>query len=79
MDDNKSIFWIFISVYNILIKKPVVDVPQELLEPIEAGLNTTLLQKISEKTFYEEGQEKPFTAPPQFSVQQPTASASASQ
>jgi len=73
------ILWIFISVYNILINKPVVDVPQELLEPINASLDTAQLQKISEKVFFEEGQETPFSVPPQISVEQPTATTSASQ
>lgn len=71
------VLWIFISVYNILIKKVDVDVPEKLLTPIDTSLDTNALQKISEKDFYEEGQEKPFDVEPQFIPPQPEASVSA--
>lgn len=71
------VLWIFVSVYNILIKKAPVDVPDSLLEPMDEVLDTQTLQKIKERIFIEEGQEKPFTVVPQFSPDTQPATSSA--
>jgi len=48
------IFWIFFSVYTVLIKTPDIKVPSELLEPIDPTLDLESLQDVSTKIHFEE-------------------------
>lgn len=49
------IFWVFFSLYNILISTPIVTVDAEILEPLDPQLNITVLDSIPQKVFIEEG------------------------
>lgn len=49
------IFWVFFSLYNILVSTPVIDVSADLLEPLNPELDTTVLNSLSDKVFVEEG------------------------
>lgn len=42
------IFWIFFSVYQILTSKPDVDIPAQLLKPINPTLNQEILSNLNE-------------------------------
>jgi hypothetical protein len=53
------IFWVFFGLYQILTKKADVDVPQVLLEEINPTLDTTALNQIQNRLFFEEGQVEP--------------------
>lgn len=48
--------WVFFSLYQILTKKQNVEVPAELLEPIDPTLDSTTLNSIQSRLFFEEGQ-----------------------
>lgn len=48
------IFWIFFSVYTVLTQTPDINVPPELLEPIDPTLDMESLQDISERVHFEE-------------------------
>jgi len=49
------IFWIFFTLYQVLTTKPSPSVEPNLLEPIDPTLNTAVLDKISEREYFEEG------------------------
>jgi hypothetical protein len=53
------IFWVFFGLYQILTKKTEVDVPQVLLEEINPTLDTTTLNQIQSRLYFEEGQVEP--------------------
>lgn len=55
------IFWIFFEVYRIFTATPAVNVPPELLYPINPSLDAPTLQNIENRLFFEEGDipEKP--------------------
>lgn len=55
------IFWIFLTLYRVLTTKPAPSVDPALLEPIDATLDVTSLEKLKNLVFYEEGS---FTPPP---------------
>jgi hypothetical protein len=55
------VFWIFFGVYRILTAKPEVKIPPELLEQIVPELDTNTLEKLQERTFIKEGEEKPLS------------------
>lgn len=55
------VFWIFISVYNVLTQSPQESVDPKLLEPIDPTLDTNALSKLEGRIFYEEGE---VTTPP---------------
>ena len=48
------IFWIFFEVYRIFTATPPVNVPPELLQPINPVLDTSALQNIENRVFFEE-------------------------
>lgn len=50
------IFWVFFSLYNILVSKPVVDISNDILDPIDPTLNTIVLDSIPLRTFVSEGE-----------------------
>lgn len=49
------IFWIFFSVYSILISTPEVNISKELLEDIDPTLNEEVLNSLRSMSFYEQG------------------------
>ncbi len=50
------IFWVFFGLYEILTKKTEVDVPPALLEELTPTLDTTTLNQIQNRLYFEEGQ-----------------------
>jgi len=50
------VFWVFFGLYGVLTKKPEVDVPTNLLDPINPTLDTTVLNQIQNRLYFEEGQ-----------------------
>lgn len=58
------IFWVFFGLYQILTRKPDVDVPQNLLEEINPNLDTTVLNQIQNRLFFEEGQVEAIPSTP---------------
>jgi hypothetical protein len=50
------IFWVFLSLYNVLVSKPKVDVDQNLLDPLDPSLDTQTLDTLDERIFFEEGE-----------------------
>jgi len=48
------IFWIFFEVYRIFSASSPVNVPEELLQPINPTLDTPTLQSIESRVFFEE-------------------------
>jgi hypothetical protein len=55
------IFWIFYVIYEVLTSAPPVVVDPNLLEPIVPRLDTQTLESLSQKEFFEEGEEIPFS------------------
>lgn len=53
------VFWVFFSVYRILISNPDINIPKEILEPMDTTLDTKTLEGLPNRSFTEEGQEKP--------------------
>src|SRR3989344_2179548 len=49
------IFWVFFSVYQILTGNLVVDIPEELLKPINPTLDKEVLGNLPKQIFFEEG------------------------
>lgn len=69
------IFWVFFGVYNVLVSKPPVDVPPEILEPLDPTLDTEALGQIEQRVFFEEDEIEKFaaqTTPAQISTLTPT-------
>lgn len=50
------VFWIFFSLYNILVQPAQLDLDENLLKPIDPTLDTKALNSISSREFYEEGE-----------------------
>ncbi len=48
------IFWVFFTVYRIFVTTPEVDVPDELLAPINPALDVAALENIESRVFVEE-------------------------
>lgn len=61
------IFWIFYVIYEVLISAPPTVVDPELLNPINPQLDTGVLEELSQKEFFEEGEEIPFSIAPETS------------
>lgn len=53
------VFWVFFTIYRILVSNPKVEVDDELLEPIDTILDTKTLEELPNRSFTEEGQVKP--------------------
>jgi hypothetical protein len=49
------VFWIFFTLYQIITAKPEPSVSEKLLEPIIPELDSSSLQKIKDRVFFEEG------------------------
>jgi hypothetical protein len=47
------VFWVFFSLYNVLISKPKVEIDDKLLDPINPTLDTETLNSLPSKTFFE--------------------------
>lgn len=52
--------WVILEVYNVLVKKPDVSVPPEILTPLDPQLNEAALRELQERVFYEEGEGEGF-------------------
>lgn len=48
------ILWIFFEVYRIFTSTSPLDVPEELLKPINPTLDSKALQKVEERVFFED-------------------------
>jgi hypothetical protein len=48
------VFWVFFTVYRVLTSKPVPEIPENLMEPVNPTLNTQTLNQIPNKKFYNE-------------------------
>jgi hypothetical protein len=53
------IFWVFFGLYEILTRQSEIDVPQALLQEIDPSLDTTVLNQIQSRLFFDEGQVEP--------------------
>jgi len=49
-----SVFWVFYSLYTILTSEPKLEVPEEILAPISPEFDVDVLNKLSERIFFEE-------------------------
>jgi hypothetical protein len=59
------IFWIFLTLYQVLTTKPTPSVDPQLLEPIDATLDIDSLESIGSRVFFEEGSFVPLITIPQ--------------
>jgi hypothetical protein len=59
------IFWIFISVYMVLTSKPDVNVPPEILAPINPQLDSQALNDLAGREYYDENEVPEDFVPPQ--------------
>ncbi len=50
------IFWVFISLYNIIMSTPDINVDPELLEPINPNLEKEALDRLEGRIFFEDGE-----------------------
>ncbi len=50
------VFWVFFTLYQVLTRVSPSSVDPILLEPISPSLDTTLLNSIPERVFFEEGE-----------------------
>jgi hypothetical protein len=50
------VFWVFYGLYNILTSTPPVNVPPEILAPIDPTLNKKALDNIQNRIFFEENE-----------------------
>jgi len=50
-------FWIIFSVLRIFTTKPSPAVPPEILEPFSPNLNTTIIDKMQQRLYFEKGNE----------------------
>lgn len=48
------IFWVFLSVYEVLRKNPNLNIPDAVLKPLTPTLNAQVLNKLSNRTYYSE-------------------------
>jgi hypothetical protein len=49
-------FWIFFSIFRAFTVKPAIQVPEELLTPVNPTLDTNALNSIEEKFYLEDSQ-----------------------
>lgn len=47
------ILWVFYGLYSTLTKDVSIDVPKKILEPLDPELDSTSLNLIQDKVFYE--------------------------
>lgn len=57
------VFWIFFSVFRIFVSTPPVIVPEELLTPLSPILDTTSLENIEKRVYFEEHEIQEFALP----------------
>jgi hypothetical protein len=50
------LFWVVLSIYRVFTDKPKIDVPSEVLEPINPTLDLQTLEKVQSSLYFEEGQ-----------------------
>lgn len=50
------IFWVFMSLYNIITSTPPVNVDPEILKPLNPSLDQETLSRLEERVFFEEGE-----------------------
>ncbi len=68
--------WVFFEVYRVFTTTPSVDVPQELLRPIDPSLDASSLQKIENRIFFKEDEIPEIlvpTATPELPAPTPTS------
>lgn len=57
------VFWVFFGLYQVLTKKPDIEVPDVLLQEINPNLDVTTLNQLQDRLFFEEGQVSPIAQP----------------
>lgn len=57
-----TVSWVGFSVYRTLTKKPLPNVPVEILEPISPELDTNTLAQIAERVYFERGSTVAFSS-----------------
>ncbi len=59
------ILWIFFEVYRIFTAASPLDVPEELLRPINPSLDSKTLQNVEARVFFEDAEipESPISSP----------------
>ncbi len=50
------VFWVFMSLYNIITSKPPANVEPELLKPINPTLDQEALNRLEGRVFFEQGE-----------------------
>ncbi len=50
------IFWVFMSLYEIITSTPDIEVDPELLKPIDPTLDQEALVRLDNRLYFEEGQ-----------------------
>lgn len=55
------VLWIFFDVYRSLTTQTSIEVPEELLTPIDPALDSSVFETMTERTYYSQGQTQPFT------------------
>lgn len=61
------VFWVFYTLYNILVGEPSLNIDPVLLEPINPNLNIDALDKIEKRLFYtQEEVTSPYLISPEF-------------
>jgi hypothetical protein len=65
------IFWIIYSLYDVLTSTPPVNVPPEILAPINPTLDKDALDSIQERVYFEENEAEIFIIPQETPTPQP--------
>ncbi|MCS7091810.1 MAG: hypothetical protein NZM26_00450 [Patescibacteria group bacterium] len=55
------VFWVFYGIYSTLKKVSPVNIPEEILNPLNPGIDLALLNTIASKEFYQKGETLPLT------------------
>ncbi|KKQ42621.1 MAG: hypothetical protein US60_C0015G0032 [Microgenomates group bacterium GW2011_GWC1_37_8] len=48
------VFWVFFTLYNILIGKPDLKIDEKILEPLEPSLDSSSLNQIEGRVYFDE-------------------------
>lgn len=48
------VFWVFVSLYSIVVKNSDINVPPEILTPLDPTLNINALNSIQGRLYYDE-------------------------
>lgn len=57
-----AVFWVFYGLYLVLTNPTPINVPKEILDPLNPEIDLALLNAITNKDFYEKGETLPITS-----------------